>query len=591
MTDDSYLGVDQSLSGRRWILRPCDDRSSLTLAQRIGVPEVVGRVMDGRGIGLDEAQNFLNPTLKDMLPDPDVLRDMDKAAGRLADAVTGAEGIAVFGDYDVDGATSSALLKRFFRAVGVDVPVHIPDRINEGYGPNQAALKKLQQDGAAVVVTVDCGSTSHDTLKAAAQDGLDVIVVDHHVVEADLPTATAVVNPNRLDDDSGLGQLAAVGVSFMLVIAVNRALRKRGWYSDRTEPDLLQWLDLVALGTVCDVVPLTGLNRALVKQGLKVMAARANPGLTALADVAGIDEPPGSYHAGFIIGPRINAGGRVGASDLGSIILSTDDGAEATDIAAHLDDLNRERQSIEAKVLEQALAQVEEAGVPDQMVIATGEGWHPGVVGIVASRLKEKYHRPALVIALDDETGTGSGRSVTGIDLGAAVIAARQAGILTKGGGHAMAAGLTVPRGRIDELRAFLNDRLADDMAARPAVPGLTIDGGLAVRGANLELAETLASVGPYGSGNPEPRFVIRSATIAHAAPVGRDQSHLRLSLTDDSGKRLNGIAFRAVETKMGQALLKHGGAPFHIAGKIRVNTWQGRSSAQIIIDDAAAVW
>lgn len=591
MSGDSYLGVDKSLSGRRWTLRPCDDRSSLALAQRMGVPEVVGRVLDARGIGLDEAQSFLHPTLKDLLPDPDVLKDMDKAADRLAAAVTGAEGIAVFGDYDVDGATSSALLKRFFRAVGVDAPVYIPDRIAEGYGPNQAALKKLHEDGAAVVVTVDCGSTSHDPLKAAAQDGLDVIVVDHHVVEADLPVATAVVNPNRLDDDSGLEQLAAVGVSFMLVVAVNRALRKRGWYTDRPEPELLQWLDLVALGTVCDVVPLTGLNRALVKQGLKVMAGRTNAGLTALADVAGIDEPPGSYHAGFIIGPRINAGGRIGSPDMGSLILSTDDRVEAADIAARLDDMNRERQGIEARVLEEALAQVETGGTPESLVIAAGEGWHPGVVGIVASRLKEKYHRPALVIALDDENGTGSGRSVTGIDLGAAVIAARQAGILTKGGGHAMAAGLTVPLDRLEDLRAFLDDRLADDIAARPDVPGLTIDGGLAVRGANLELAETLASVGPYGSGNPEPRFVIRSATIAHAAPVGRDQSHLRVSLTDDSGKRLNGIAFRAVETKMGQALLKHGGAPFHIAGKIRVNTWQGRSSAQIIIDDAAAVW
>ena len=592
---ESYLGVDKSLSGRRWIARACNDRNALAMAQRLGVPEIVGRVLDARGIDLDEAESFLNPTLKDLLPDPSSLKDMEAAADRLAGAVIRGEGIAVFGDYDVDGATSSALLKRFFKAVGADVQVYIPDRIAEGYGPNVAAMKKLREGGAAGGVTVDCGTTSHEPLQAAADDGLDVVVVDHHVVEEALPTATAVVNPNRLDDDSGLGILAAVGVSFMLAVGVNRALRQQGWYTDKPEPDLLQWLDLVALGTVCDVVPLKGVNRALVKQGLKVMAGRHNTGLTALADVAGIDEPPGAYHAGYIIGPRINAGGRVGKSDLGSRILSSNDGAEASDIASQLDTLNRERQEIEARVQQEAMAQVEasikETGKPDPLIIAAGEGWHPGVVGIVASRLKEKFDRPAFVIGIGEKEGTGSGRSVTGIDLGAAVIAARQAGILKKGGGHAMAAGLTVPRDRLEDLRAFLNDRLADDIAARPAIPGMTIDGGIAVRGANLQLAETLAGVGPYGAGNPEPRFVIRSAVIAHADPVGRDQSHLRLSLTDESGKRLNGIAFGAVETPMGQALLKHGGAPFHIAGKIRVNSWQGRSSAQIIIEDAAPVW
>ncbi|MHA1598426.1 MAG: single-stranded-DNA-specific exonuclease RecJ [Alphaproteobacteria bacterium] len=586
---DSYLGVDKSLNGRRWTLRPCDDRTALMMAQRLGIPEIVGRVINARGIGLDDAENFLNPTLKDLLPDPHVLKDMEAASERLAAAVMEGEGIAVFGDYDVDGATSSALLKRFFKAVGVDVQVYIPDRLVEGYGPNTAALKKLRTDGASIVVTVDCGTTSYEPLQAAADDGLDVIVVDHHKVEERLPVAHTVVNPNRLDDDSGLGEMAAVGVAFMLAVGINRALRQRGWYGERPEPDLRQWLDLVALGTVCDVVPLRGLNRALVKQGLKVMAGRSNSGLSALADVAGIDEPPGSYHAGYVIGPRINAGGRVGKSDLGSRILSSDDATESAEIAAQLNDLTKQRQGIEAVVLKQALEQVESMNEP--LVIAAGEGWHPGVVGIVASRLKEKYDRPALVIALGEDEGTGSGRSVSGIDLGSAIIAARQAGILTKGGGHAMAAGLTVPLDRLDDLRAFLNERLSDDMAARPVVPTMTIDGGIAVRGANLHLAETLDSIGPYGSGNPEPRFVIRSATIAHAAPVGHDQSHLRVSLTDESGKRLNGIAFGAVETPMGQALLNHGGAPFHIVGKIRVNTWQGRSSAQIVIEDAAPVW
>ncbi|NQV46174.1 MAG: single-stranded-DNA-specific exonuclease RecJ [Rhodospirillaceae bacterium] len=592
VTETSFLGVARSLGGKHWQARPVDDRLSLALSQRLGVPEVVGRVLNARGVSLEDAALFLEPTLKEMLPDPAVLKDMEVAAERLALAVMQDEQIAVFGDYDVDGATSSALLKRFLNALGARSVVYIPDRLKEGYGPNEAALLKLRDEGASVVVTVDCGTTSHEPLAAATAAGLDVIVVDHHAAEANLPTAVAVVNPNRLDDASGLGQLAAVGVTFLLVVAINRTLRKAGWYKTRPEPDLRQWLDLVALGTVCDVVPLNGVNRALVRQGLTVMAGRGNAGLAALADVAGIDEPPGSYHAGFILGPRINAGGRVGESDLGTRLLGSDDRQVATEIAAHLDELNRQRQDIEAKVLAEAfdMAEKEQQG-RGAMVIVVGEGWHPGVVGIVASRLKERFDRPSLVIALDGDTGSGSGRSVPGIDLGAAIIAARQVGILTKGGGHPMAAGLTIERARIDELKSFLNERLVDAMDARPDIPGLNIDAGIKVGGVTLELAEVLEQVGPYGAGNPEPRFVITGASIAYADPVGRDQSHLKLTLTDDSGKRLNAIAFRAVESDMGQALLKHGGAPFHIAGKIRINTWQGRSSPQLIVDDAAAIW
>jgi single-stranded-DNA-specific exonuclease len=589
---ESFLGVDKSLMGRRWTSRSCDDRMALTLAQRLGVADVIGRVLTSRGIGLDEGESFLNPTLKDLLPDPGHLKDMDVAAERLASAVMQGEQIAVFGDYDVDGATSSALLKRFFDSLGVRARVIIPDRIKDGYGPNTPAMLKLREEGATVVVTVDCGTTSFEPLGAAMDAGLDVIVVDHHEAEPDLPRATAIVNPNRLDEESPHGHMAAVGVTFLLVVAVNRALREAGWFKQGSAPDPRDWLDLVALGTVCDVVPLKGVNRAYVSQGLKIMARRANPGLVALADVAGIDEPPGAYHAGFVLGPRINAGGRVGEADLGSRLLSCNDKLEAADMAARLNTYNKERQEIEARVLEEANAQIDEAQAQaSSIVIAMGEGWHPGVVGIVASRLKERFDRPALVIALNDGIGTGSGRSVQGVDLGGAVIAARQAGILNKGGGHAMAAGLTIDVDRIDELQVFLNERLHDVMAGRPAIPGLSIDGAVKVAGANMDLVETLAKVGPFGSGNPEPRFVITNARIAHADPVGQDQSHLRLTLTDETGKRLNAIAFRAVETDMGQALLKHGGAPFHVAGKIRINTWQGRSSAQLLVDDAAPVW
>ncbi len=589
---EAFLGVEKSLMGRRWSLRMSDERTAMMLSQRLGVAEVIGRVLNARGIALEDAESFLNPTLKDLLPDPNHLKDMDVAAERLARAIMQGEQIAVFGDYDVDGATSSALLKRFFDSVGALSKVVIPDRIKDGYGPNTPMLLKLREEGACVVVTVDCGTTSFEPLEAASSVGLDVIVVDHHVAEASLPKAVALINPNRLDEQSPHGHMAAVGVTFLLVVALNRSLRQAGWYESRGEPDLKQWLDLVALGTVCDVVPLKGVNRAFVTQGLKVMAARGNAGLAALADSAGIDEPPGSYHAGYILGPRINAGGRVGESGLGSRLLSCDDKLQAAEIAARLEQFNKERQDIEATVLNEANAQIDEAAAEAaSIVIVAGEGWHPGVVGIVASRLKERFDRPSLVIALNDGIGTGSGRSVSGVDLGSAVIAARQAGIIVKGGGHAMAAGLSVDANRLQDLKDFLGERLAAVMAGRPAVPGLAMDGALKVSGANLALVETLAKVGPFGSGNAEPRFVITNARIAFADPVGRDQSHLRLSLTDETGNRLSGIAFRAVDTDMGQALIHHGGAPFHIAGKIRINTWQGRSTAQILVDDAAAVW
>ena len=587
LADAGFLGVSASLTGRRWRLRDADGRDALALAQRLAIPEVVGRVLAARGIGLDEASLFLEPTLRAFLPDPSLLKDMDAACKRLAAAVMQGETIAIFGDYDVDGATSAALLTRYFAAVGARARVYIPDRVKEGYGPNAPALLRLKHEGASVVVTVDCGTGAHEALAQARAIGLDVIVADHHAAEANLPPAFAVVNPNRLDDASGQGHLAAVGVAFLMLVGLNRGLRAAGWFKTRIEPDLMQWLDLVALGTVCDVVPLVGLNRALVTQGLKVMAGRANAGLAALADVAGMDAPPEAYHAGFVLGPRVNAGGRIGAPDLGARILSTDDASEAAELARKLDALNRERQAIEARVLEDAIARIEAEGGVHALAFAAGEGWHPGVVGIVAARLKERYNVPACVVALADARGTGSGRSIAGVDLGAAVIAARQAGLLLKGGGHAMAAGFTLARDQIAAVRAFLEERIAARVREAAIVPTLSFDGTLRPDGATVELAQALARIGPFGSGNSEPRFALPAARIGFAAPAG--DAHVRVTIAPDGpGRPLKAIAFRCLETDLGRALLNAQGGALHLAGRIRIDTWGGTPVAQFMIDDAA---
>jgi len=592
---DAFLGVSCSVTGKRWISRAGDDRIAMTLSQRLNLPEAVGRVMAARGVGLDNAERFLAPTLRDSLPDPSIFRDMDTLAERVASAVMQGEQIVIFGDYDVDGATSSALLKRYLHAVGARVGVYIPDRLKEGYGPNAAALMKLRHDGASLVVTVDCGTTAFEALEAAHGVGLDVIVVDHHEAEVTLPKAVAVVNPKRLDEENNEHkQLAAVGLTFLCAIAINRLLRTHGWFATRKEPDLLNLLDLVALGTICDVVPLTGLNRSFVHQGLKVMASRNNIGINALADVAGIDEPPGTYHAGFVFGPRVNAGGRVGESSLGSRLLSTDDVDKAKEIATRLDSYNRERQSLEANILDEAFAQVESEGDDlGAVAIAAGVGWHPGVVGIVASRLKDRFNRPACVLAFagdgGSDMGTGSGRSVNGVDLGQTIIAARQAGHIIKGGGHAMAAGFSLTRDQLPDFRAFLNERIGAQIAAHGIEPTLYIDGAIKTQGASLDLLDSLIQVGPFGAGNPEPRFVIPDARLAFAEQVGSD--HVRCRIEDASGGRLNAIAFRCLETPLGVTLLKGGGGSLHLAGKLRVNTWQGTSTPQLIIDDAAQVW
>jgi single-stranded-DNA-specific exonuclease len=515
---------------------------------------------------------------------------MDKAAARLAAAVRGGELVAVFGDYDVDGATSAALLERFLRGAGGRVTLYIPDRQLEGYGPNAPALLRLQAAGAGVVVTVDCGTTSHQAVDAAAAAGLDVIVVDHHVAEPALPRALAVVNPNRLDETSPFGNLAAVGVAFLLAVAVNRELRQSGWFAERPAPDLLQLLDLVALGTVADVVKLTGLNRALVLQGLKVMQRRGNLGIAALADRARIGERLGAYHAGFVLGPRVNAGGRVGKAGLGAELLSTDDPLLAKSIAEQLEIFNAERRDIEKRVLAAAIEAVEREGLASPLVFVAGEGWHPGVIGIVASRLKERYNRPACVAALEGGVAKGSGRSVARFALGDAVIAARQAGLLLNGGGHAMAAGFTAEASRLGAFRDFLAERVATAVGSAPLIPELALDGALAPGAATPELVETLDRLAPFGAGNPEPRFAFPASRIVRAEVVGG--AHLRCFLTDAAGKaRLRAIAFRCLETKLGPALLQNDGASFHVAGHLRCDEWQGDRRIQLTIEDAAPAY
>lgn len=591
-SETPFLGVTRSVQGRRWRLRNTDERLALALAQQASLPEILGRVLAGRGIELEMLEDYLNPSLRRLLPDPSRFRDMDTAADRLAAAIEKDEKVAVFGDYDVDGATSTALLNRFFRAIGRPLRVYIPDRLKEGYGPNAPALRRLAAEGVKVVVTVDCGTLAFAALEDAAATGLDVIVADHHLAEPDLPRAVAIVNPNRLDEQPGFGQLAAVGVTFLLVVAVNRRLRERGFYNtDRPEPNLMGWLDLVALGTVCDVVPLTGLNRALVGQGLKILRGRSNAGLAALADVAGVNEPPGAYHLGFLLGPRVNAGGRVGQADLGTQLLSCDDPREAAAMAAELDRYNRERQEIEAGVLLEAMQELEHVPETAALALVARQGWHPGVIGIVAARIREAAGRPSFVIALDENgIGKGSGRSIPGVDLGAAVVAAGQAGLLVNGGGHAMAAGLTVEAAKLNELKAFLNERLRDAVIRAGASASLGFDGAVGIGGCNVELYEKLEQLGPYGSGNPEPRFALTAARVITADVVGEKHVRCLLAGGDGSGPRLKAIAFRSIEGELGPALLqaRQTGAPLHLGGHLRADYWRGERRVQFVLEDAA---
>jgi single-stranded-DNA-specific exonuclease len=589
-----FLGVERSATGRAWRDR-LDDRANaraLAITQRHSVQELLARIVAGRNVEVDAVEAYLDPTIKRLMPDPDVVTDMEAAASRIADAIGRGEVVAIFGDYDVDGATSAALLATFLRSAGVDPLIHIPDRIFEGYGPNVEAIRSLAERGAKLLVTVDCGTTSVEPLGEAKRLGLDTVVIDHHQADENLPSAVAVVNPNRLDDLSGLGHLAAVGLTFLTVVAINRELRRRGfWNAVRPEPELTELLDLVALGTVADVVPLKGLNRAFVAKGLIAMRRRERVGLTALIDVARLTGPPEPWHLGFMLGPRINAGGRIGRADLGARLLMCTDPTEAAALAAELDHLNRERQTIELAAVAEAEAEamaalgIEEKGA---VVVTASPRWHPGVVGLVAARLKERFGRPAFAIALGPgDTGTGSGRSIAGVDLGRAVRHAVADGLLIKGGGHAMAAGVTLKTDALGPFRAFLEETLSADVEAARRDDALLVDGALTARAATAELHATLASAGPFGAGNPEPVIALPAHTVAYVEEVG--QAHVRARLQAGDGAMISAIAFRAAGQKLGHALLKNRGRAVHVAGTLAVDRWQGNERIQLRMIDVAS--
>lgn len=577
------LGIEQSLTGRSWVWRGGGNPS--------GDPQaLVDDLLRARGCPDHDLQRQRRPTIRDFMPDPSLFRDMDKAADRIAVAVTRQERVTIFGDYDVDGATSAALLIRLLRDLGLRADSYIPDRLMEGYGPSAEALLRLGKAGSSLIVTVDCGAQAFAALKAARDAGIDVIVVDHHQCASSLPPALALVNPNRLDelpDAAGHGHLAAVGVAFLLAAAIVRRLRGVGWFDSRPEPSLLALLDLVALGTVADVAQIRGLNRAFVAQGLKVMARGQNIGLGALLRVSGLTRQPLAHDLGFALGPRINAGGRVGAADLGVRLLTTTDLGEAEAIAAQLDALNAERRAIEAAVQAEAEAQLA-AQDNAAVVVVAATGWHPGVIGIVAGRIKEKAGRPAIVIALDEQgVGKGSGRSITGVDLGAAVLAARDEGHLIAGGGHAMAAGLTVAAERIEALTLFLNDRMAEGVARARDDRALMIDAMVAPGGVTPGLVEALDGAGPYGNGWPAPRVATGPARIVKCDVVGN--GHVRAILAGDDGRSLKCVAFRQADQPLGQALLGCGrDRRLWATGRARTDDWNGRASAELHLDDAA---
>ncbi|MSP03375.1 MAG: single-stranded-DNA-specific exonuclease RecJ [Acetobacteraceae bacterium] len=565
-----------------------NDRVALGIAQRLEVPDMVGRLLATRGVGVEAAVNFLEPTLRALLPDPSCLIDMDAAAERLADAVMAAETVGVFGDYDVDGACSAALMVTWLRSLGCVTLHHVPDRMKEGYGPNAPALLGLVERGARLIVCVDCGTAASDALSVLTGRA-DAVILDHHKADGPPPAILATVNPNRLDDTSGLTTLCAAGVSFLTVVAATRTLRRRGFFARRTEPDLMGLLDLVALATVCDVMPLSGVNRALVFQGLRIMARRARPGVAALLEVTQARDKLSAFTCGFALGPRINAAGRINEADLGLRLLLCEDRIEALALAERLDGINRQRQDVEAEMLEAAMhAASLQAAAGDAVLVVAGEGWHPGVVGIVSGRIKERFNRPACVAGIAAGMAKGSGRSVPGIDLGGAVIAARQSGILATGGGHPMAAGFSCAADRVEDFRIFLNERLAA-AAGLPSAVDLLVEGALSVPGATIDLARQVERLAPFGAGNEEPVLVLQRARVIRADRVGKDQASIRVFLEGEGGgPRLKGMLFRARDGALADALLSRDRVPLHLAGYLRVEAWNGAENPGFIISDAA---
>ncbi|MCZ4353337.1 single-stranded-DNA-specific exonuclease RecJ [Roseovarius aestuarii] len=575
-----FLGVSKSLTGRRWVgPGALIERAAEAMVQATALPAPVCQVLARRGVPPQEAEAYLAPQLRDLLPDPRSLKDMEAAATRFLSAVSRRERIAIFADYDVDGGTSAALLIDWLRQMGLKATLYVPDRIDEGYGPNDEAMAMLAA-AHDLIVCVDCGTLSHGPIAAAK--GADVIILDHHLGGESLPDALAIVNPNRQDESGDLAHLCAAGVVFLMLVEAGRQLRA----ASQQAPDLIAMLDLVALATVADVAPLIGVNRAFVRQGLRIMGRRARPGLVALADVARMDSAPSAYHLGFLMGPRVNAGGRIGQADLGARLLSTDDPNAALAMAERLDQLNTERREIEASVQAAAMAQAEERGLDAPLVWAASEGWHPGVVGIVASRLKEASNRPAIVIGFDGDIGKGSGRSISGVDLGAAIQRLASEGLLLKGGGHKMAAGLTVARDQLEPAMARLSHLLARQGAGTGGAADLTLDGMLMPQAATPELIAKIEAAGPFGAGAPAPRYAFSDVQIRFAKRVG--ERHLKLRFAQTGGTAMDAICFGAFDGPLGPALEAHGGALFHLAGRLELNIWQGRTSAQLRLEDAA---
>jgi single-stranded-DNA-specific exonuclease len=594
MTDrPAFLGVEKSARGRRWVSRLHDERMAAAISQQLELPEILGRVLAARGTTFTEAEAFLNPTIRTLMPQPSAFRDMERGAARLADAIQTGEKISIISDYDVDGVSSAAIMVRFLRAVGRDARVHIPDRLSEGYGPSERAVGQLQEAGTDVLLTLDCGVLSHDPLARAAEMGMTTIILDHHQASEQLPEAFAVINPNRQDDVSGQGHLCAAGVVMIFIATVNRKLRELKYYTaTQPEPNMLQWLELVALATVCDVVPLKGLNRAYVTQGLKIMARRENAGIAALSDVAGVKRRPDVTALGFMLGPRINAAGRIGHANEALELLLTDDRGEAARLAHQLDDLNRKRQVIELRVVEEAVAMAEaELGRErkPQVIVAAADGWHPGVVGLVAARLKERFNIPAFALAMDKQSGkaVGSGRSIPGVDLGRAVRMALDDGVIIKGGGHAMAAGITVSIEKLATFRAYLDEQLSKQVEA-VRDPDFAVDGALTATAATLDLIELLEQAGPYGSGQPNPVFAFPAHRIIYADVAGTD--HIRCNLVAADGTRLKAIAFRALGTELGELLLSERQFPIHVAGRLVADEWGSKRVPSLHIEDAAPI-
>jgi single-stranded-DNA-specific exonuclease len=588
----AFLGVERSILGRPWRARldAAGEAAALALSQTHGLDDLLARVLAGRGVSVTEAARYLDPTLRDLMPDPSTLTAMDEAVERLGHAIETGEQIAVFGDYDVDGACSSALIVDYWRAAGAPQPlVHIPDRIFEGYGPNADAIRMLADKGATLLVTVDCGTVSHEPFAVARERGLDVIVLDHHQAPEDLPRAI-IVNPNRQDDLSGQGGLCAAGVVFLALAGLTRRLRAKGfWGEARRAPDLLASLDLVGLATVADVAPLKGLNRAFVAKGLAVMHNRARPGLAALMDAARLDGPPRAYHLGFALGPRINAGGRIGDAGLGARLLTLSDPLEAARIARELDRLNGERQVIESQALEEAIAKAELAFTRSNRLsclVVEADDWHPGVVGLIASRLKDRFNLPAFAFAFNGETGTGSGRSLSGVDIGRAVRRAVDLGLAVKGGGHAMAAGVTLSRDKLSDFRAFLGDVLAEAVDAARDADALVIDAALSARAVDLELLRRVEKAGPFGQGNPEPVFALPEQRLTGAMVVG--ERHVRARLRSGDGASIETIAFRCVGAPLGDALLNGRGELFHVAARLSPKSFRGVERVEARLVDLA---